>query len=1204
MKIMNLKYFFKQILALAVMSTSFAFAQTYPALEMGNVTANPTTATNLTVALQKDTNNNTGTTLVNYTTPSALTVNINVNSTNFTNAVRFGTDGVAPYYVIMNTAIGNAGSDNTQYTSYGVPTNGTGIDIAQNYTALIEANLLSAGNQAANGRVKLGEFTVTFSRGTNNPHFHFKGLGGAATTSLTAEFTVKSVLNSAGTEILAGTVISQLSGTNLNVNNTNKTINNDYTGATNPQSANSARGTVRFQNNDIRTIVLEVYGNRNGVGTASVAWDGIDAFLLGVSAGESDLRVTKTVNNSTPSDGSNVVFTVTASNLGASNNTNVTVNDLLPSGYTYVSHAASTGTYVPGTGVWTIGNFNDQANATLTITATVRPTGIYTNTATISTTSGIADPVSSNNTASASTTPVIPDSDGDGVPDSLDLDDDNDGILDCDENLLTSSVSNYFQINGNASVLSSTEIRLTPAVNTQSGQAWSRGKVDFSKSFTLRFQAYLGTDTGGADGIAIVFHNSPAGLSATGANGDGLGARGIANGIVLELDSYSNTGAPASDPAGSNGHGRIWRSSNQANLTNNIELGNLKDGVWRDVVVSWDAFTQTISYTVGGVLAGSYTSSNISTDIFNGATKVFFGYTASTGGLNNDQRVRFLAPCTDLPLELDTDNDGTPDYLDLNSDGDSCFDAVEGDENVTLSQINPNGSINITANGGVNANGVPNLVNTSGAADVGSDVGQGIGTSQNSTLQAAQCVNAFGCTTAMYLSQTNILYNVNTATNPFAYPAIGTASVNYNAIGVNPLDGRLYGMQVQNSNNVVVINTDGTSINLGPVAGLPALTFNSGEIDNLGNYYVKANTDNSQLYKIDLNTMTATLINLTASVNLPDIAFRTTNLLLYGVNSTNGQLVSINPSSGLVTAIGITPGAVNFGAMFGSSTGEMYGVDNAGGFYQFNLTTGQRVLISNAPASSANDGAHCVTAPITFSADLAVTKTDGTNTYSAGTNTTYTIVVSNNGPFGVLGATVSDPVPSGIPSANVSYTTVVAGGATTSVTGTQTGAINDIVNLPVGGTVTYTVVVSIPFSFSGNLVNTVTVTPPSNITETTPANNTATDTDTQAVCYKPVVTAGTVLDTSHGITSLNRAGNDVSGNNWPMVRKGAWTALESKTKGFVLNRLTTAQIAAIPSADLVEGMMVYNTTLDCLQVNTTGTPAGWACFNTQACPTN
>ena len=38
------------------------------------------------------------------------------------------------------------------------------------------------------------------------------------------------------------------------------------------------------------------------------------------------------------------------------------------------------------------------------------------------------------------------------------------------------------------------------------------------------------------------------------------------------------------------------------------------------------------------------------------------------------------------------------------------------------------------------------------------------------------------------------------------------------------------------------------------------------------------------------------------------------------------------------------------------------------------------------------------------------------------------------------------------------------------------------------------------------------------------------------------------LDTNHGITALGRAGAD--NNNWPMVRKGAWTVLEAKTKGF------------------------------------------------------
>ena len=103
-----------------------------------------------------------------------------------------------------------------------------------------------------------------------------------------------------------------------------------------------------------------------------------------------------------------------------------------------------------------------------------------------------------------------------------------------------------------------------------------------------------------------------------------------------------------------------------------------------------------------------------------------------------------------------------------------------------------------------------------------------------------------------------------------------------------------------------------------------------------------------------------------------------------------------------------------------------------------------------------------------------------------------------------------------------------------------------------------------------------------------------------AACYKPAQTTGTTLDTNHGITALGRAGAD--NGNWPMARKGAWTVLEAKTKGFVVNRLTDAQINAIPSADLREGMMVYNITQDCLQINIDGTATGWRCFNTQTCP--
>src|SRR4029077_19953034 len=47
-------------------------------------------------------------------------------------------------------------------------------------------------------------------------------------------------------------------------------------------------------------------------------------------------------------------------------------------------------------------------------------------------------------------------------------------------------------------------------------------------------------------------------------------------------------------------------------------------------------------------------------------------------------------------------------------------------------------------------------------------------------------------------------------------------------------------------------------------------------------------------------------------------------------------------------------------------------------------------------------------------ADLSVTKTDGSATYLPGGRTTYTIVVTNNGPSFVTGATVIDALPAAI----------------------------------------------------------------------------------------------------------------------------------------------------------------------------------------------
>lgn len=95
-------------------------------------------------------------------------------------------------------------------------------------------------------------------------------------------------------------------------------------------------------------------------------------------------------------------------------------------------------------------------------------------------------------------------------------------------------------------------------------------------------------------------------------------------------------------------------------------------------------------------------------------------------------------------------------------------------------------------------------------------------------------------------------------------------------------------------------------------------------------------------------------------------------------------------------------------------------------------------------------------------------------------------------------------------------------------------------------------------------------------------------------CYKNAEVDGVILPSQHGITSLGRAGADQ--DNWPMVRKGAHTVLESKTKGFVINRLTTNQKNALtPSL----GMIVFDTDLDCLSIYD---DSSWKCYNVQTCP--
>lgn len=66
----------------------------------------------------------------------------------------------------------------------------------------------------------------------------------------------------------------------------------------------------------------------------------------------------------------------------------------------------------------------------------------------------------------------------------------------------------------------------------------------------------------------------------------------------------------------------------------------------------------------------------------------------------------YLTEISNFCLPLDTDGDGIPNSLDVDSDGDGCYDALEAAGNFTTEDLDANGRLK----GGVNAKGIPLVV--------------------------------------------------------------------------------------------------------------------------------------------------------------------------------------------------------------------------------------------------------------------------------------------------------------------------------------------------------------------------------------------------------------------------------------------------------------------------------------------------------------
>ncbi len=125
--------------------------------------------------------------------------------------------------------------------------------------------------------------------------------------------------------------------------------------------------------------------------------------------------------------------------------------------------------------------------------------------------------------------------------------------------------------------------------------------------------------------------------------------------------------------------------------------------------------------------------------------------------------------------------------------------------------------------------------------------------------------------------------------------------------------------------------------------------------------------------------------------------------------------------------------------------------------------------------------------------DLSIRKTDGVNSVTAGGQTTYTIVVTNNGPHTMTGAPVTDILPAAVASATW---TCAATPTTACAATTGSGNIATTVTLAPNASATFKVTANIAPGAAGVLTNTAVVgLPPGVDADDEPENNQDSDTD-------------------------------------------------------------------------------------------------------------
>jgi uncharacterized repeat protein (TIGR01451 family) len=273
-------------------------------------------------------------------------------------------------------------------------------------SAVITVNVASspcASNQTVSSVVDYG-FAVTSSVAWSTPLNALGAPNATGSNSTTATSSIVIDLGAGNSPLIGSQIQFRIFSTNAS--NVTGTIDASTT-TTFPQApvavstiaALASPSIVVFNVSQANTRYVRITGI-NRFGLESITYNK----LVCVNS-NADVRIVKSASTLAPQVGSSITFTLTASNLGPDTATNIIVNDLLSTGYTFSSATPTSGTYNQATGVWNIVGLLNGASETLEIVAVVNNIGNYTNTASIS--ANQIDSVIANNLSSITPIPIV-----------------------------------------------------------------------------------------------------------------------------------------------------------------------------------------------------------------------------------------------------------------------------------------------------------------------------------------------------------------------------------------------------------------------------------------------------------------------------------------------------------------------------------------------------------------------------------------------------------------------------------------------------------------------------------------------------------------------------------------------------------------------------------------------------------------------------